>query len=903
MNKVHILCLNETKLSANYNLQLNNYKTIQKNRNNRGGGVAIAIRDGIEYTTIEEINKLDLEIIGIKIKTKNTSLNIITWYLPPDKPSFNNTTHINEKTFTTLAKYKPLVILGDLNSHSTKWFCDKNSTRGQKLEELLLKNDLSVINKNTSTTSNTNSISNSVIDLIIISNDINDKILNFTAINDDLTSDHKLVVTQLNYTIKSEKNEKQEIIKINKVNWDQYSKEVDKKLNGINPQAYTNAELNEKIILAIKKATETSTTIKTIRPHSKTLPSYLVEIIKMRKKLKNELFRKKKQNHTNLESIKSQINKLTKLIKTEIVAFREYLWINYCKTIEHEKKYSSEYWQKIKQIGNLNQDQKKQFKSIPSLTHNNSNYDTPQEKANLFGHILREVFSETYDAKFDEQHKRYVAEAVSNIESFKTNPGDEYFDSPFTIQELNLALKSINLKSSAGPDGVTNKQLKNLSEKGKELLLYLFNSSWEKGLVIDEFKIAKIIMINKKNNNLHDPNNYRPISLTNNIIKLMERMVQLRLISYLTKHKIISDFQSGFRLNRQTTDNLVYFCQKTLQAFNKNQIVCGVIFDILKAFDKVWLTGLIYKLNGIGTPKKLGNWLRNFLTNRKFYVSVENKESSKLSINAGVPQGAILSPTLFSIFINDIISLNQPPNYNITSLLFADDLFAFNIENNINRLNIQMQRYLDHLQIWLNNWRLNISPQKCSYTIYSKGRAPKRFRDNQFQLNINNEQIPINNSPKYLGVTIDRQLNFSDHVELIRTKCLKLSNVIKCLSYKNWSLSDKQQLIIYQSLIRSCLEYAPQLMLLHERNLKRLEGIQYHVLKVIYKEKGQCSSQYLHDLSGLETIRERLFTLSHNYLEKAIRKNNKLILKLLSDTHQEDLEDTILDKIGIKAFI
>ena len=259
-------------------------------------------------------------------------------------------------------------------------------------------------------------------------------------------------------------------------------------------------------------------------------------------------------------------------------------------------------------------------------------------------------------------------------------------------------------------------------------------------------------MIPKKDDDLNNPNNYRPISLTNSIIKLIEKLVQQRLIKFLDEKKIISANQSGFRSKRQTTDNLVYLTQKCHEAFDSHKYVCAVIFDIMKAFDKVWLPGLIFKLHKYKIPFKMGNWLIEFIENRKFMVKIENQNSNVYSIETGVPQGAILSPTLFSLFINDILQLNEYPNQNIHSLLFAEDLLQFNMDKNINRIIVQMQIYLNHLENQLIKWRMVTAANKCSFNIYSKGKTPKQLTNKEFSLKIFNEDISIEEHPKYLGI-------------------------------------------------------------------------------------------------------------------------------------------------------
>ena len=338
--------------------------------------------------------------------------------------------------------------------------------------------------------------------------------------------------------------------------------------------------------------------------------------------------------------------------------------------------------------------------------------------------------------------------------------------------------------------------------------------------------------------------------------------------------------------------------QKAIDAINDNQKLCGVIFDIQKAFDKVWHSGLLYKMSKMNIPARIGNWIKSFLKNRKFQVKVDKEVSNQFSIEASVPQGAVLSSILFLIYINDIFEINQYPNDKIFSQLFADDLFSFNIDHLMKRLNIQMQRYLNQLENWLNKWRMSIAANKCSVTIYSK-QIPKELKNGEFKLVINNKEIPINHEPTYLGVILDNKLNLNKHTDKIRNKCLKLNNILKCLSFKSWSLNYKSKINVYKCLIRSNMEYAAPITITSNHFITRLHGVQYQALKIVLNEKSKCSSKFLHDYSQLPTIDSRLHELSSKYLENAIINKNPLILEAIDSLqYPKGRKMSPLDAIG-----
>jgi hypothetical protein len=362
-------------------------------------------------------------------------------------------------------------------------------------------------------------------------------------------------------------------------------------------------------------------------------------------------------------------------------------------------------------------------------------------------------------------------------------------------------------------------------------------------------------------------------------------MVKTRLDKHLEDNKIISKFQSGFRPNRSTVDNIFYFTEKAKQAHNNNprNKAYAVVFDIAKAFDRVWLNGLLYKLHKINLPEKTGKWIQQLIFNRKFYVQVNKERSEQLNIETGVGQGSILSPTLFSIFINDIVEMNISTEHtNIDSLLFADDLFAMIIDFITERAIDELQRYLYSLEKWLVKWRMKVAPHKCSYSSYL-GKVPINIADRSLSLIMFNERIPIDNNPRYLGVTLDHKLKFKEHTKNIHQKCTRLLNILRNLTNKKWALDTNQQLTVYKALIRSCMEYAAPLLQSNKDNIKKLNGIQYRALKIIFKAPLGASSTELHTKGNIEKVKERLAKLSNNYARKTLKTGNELLSDLIQN--------------------
>ena len=232
------------------------------------------------------------------------------------------------------------------------------------------------------------------------------------------------------------------------------------------------------------------------------------------------------------------------------------------------------------------------------------------DKANLFGKILSETFIDNDHTNFDNSQCIFVESFVS---SFDLNSDSGL--NKVTLSELESVIKKLKMVTSPGEDKIHNVLLKNLPNNFAILLLKLINNSIVSGLP-KSWKKAVITMIPKKEHKSANPSDYRPISLTSCLGKLTERIIRNRLYSYLENLKLIINQQSGFRNRRGTADNLIFLTQKISESFNRSNKVCGIFFDISKAFDKVWHLGLIYKLINLGVPKYIIKFVIDFLNNR-----------------------------------------------------------------------------------------------------------------------------------------------------------------------------------------------------------------------------------------------------------------------------------------------
>ena len=400
--------------------------------------------------------------------------------------------------------------------------------------------------------------------------------------------------------------------------------------------------------------------------------SNIIELIKLRRTVRKN---KKGKGLDKSSVLNAEFNRLTGLIKKAIKEYTERRWSNFLGKLGPYPASSSIFWQVI----NRARTQKKSS-SIPTLIVDGRKYESDEEKANLFAKVLGETFTESgASTDFDSTIYSYVEDFVSKIDY----SDDQY--AKVTFSELVGIIKNLKEDSSPGEDGIHNRFLKNLTSKGLDLLLKMVNLSIIDGLP-KSWKSAVITMIPKKDIKSSNYADYRPISLLSCVGKLAERVIKNRLYNFLEGTNLIVKVQSGFRNKRGTADNLLFMTQKIQECLNRGKKVCGIFFDISKAFDKVWHAGLIYKLIYLGVPMYIIRFIKSFLSDRFFKVKINDAYSEPHPITCSVPQGSVLGPLLFLVFIGDIpLSNIKSTSY---SALFADDLSSIFFSKNQGKLSI-----------------------------------------------------------------------------------------------------------------------------------------------------------------------------------------------------------------------
>ena len=351
-----------------------------------------------------------------------------------------------------------------------------------------------------------------------------------------------------------------------------------------------------------------------------------------------------------------------------------------------------------------------------------------------------------------------------------------------------------------GPDDIHYQIFKHMPDISLHALLDLFNDIWDDGVFPPGWREATIIPIPKPGKDHTNPTNYRPIALTSCICKTFERMVNNRLIWYLEYNAIITAYQSGFRKKRSTIDQLIRLESAVREAFiNKDHLV-AVYFDLEKAYDTTWKYGIMKDLHDAVLRGHMPTFISKFLSNRKFSVRIGGTLSDIYDQEEGVPQGSILSVTLFSLKINSIIGCLLQ---DIECSLYVDDFLICYRAKHMCSIETQLNICLDRLQKWCDTNGFKFSKKKTVCMHFCQLRKlhldPSLF--------LGGEPIPVVKEHKFLGLIFDNKLNFIPHIKYLKAKCKKALNILKVVSHYDWGADRKVLLRLYRALVRSKLDY------------------------------------------------------------------------------------------------
>jgi ribonuclease HI len=388
------------------------------------------------------------------------------------------------------------------------------------------------------------------------------------------------------------------------------------------------------------------------------------------------------------------------------------------------------------------------------------------------------------------------------------------------------------------------------------------------GFVPDSWKQATVIPLLKPGKERQKPESYRAISLLSCLSKIFERLVNARLTWHLETKNLLPNYQSGFRKGRSTMDNLVDLEQRIKMNMNNKKKTYAVFLDMSRAYDKVWIPGLLKKIAKLGIDGRLLDWLKQFLLGRSFRVRIGDLLSDARQLLTGVPQGAILSPLLFNIMLFDF----PTAPHLVKTLLYADDVEADVTASSNAEAEEILNPYLDAISHWAREWRFDFSIEKSAVVVFTRDAAR-----HPPQLYIMGNRIQSLESVKFLGLTFDRKLQWKEHVNNVVVKCMRANNALAMVARRKYGPTIPALVSLHIALVRSQVDYG--LVVYGEACNTRMEKIDVTLrssLRIILGAVKSSPKTGLYAELGLEPVSFRRKWLAARYVIRCSRRPNNV---------------------------
>ena len=852
--KPHILCLSETLLKPHFqNIRFKNYDILRKDRQTgNGGGIAILVRKELNYKKIPLTNYRNgnMECLAITVNLKNIPIDILACYSPPGQLNEIELEHycnnLQNKT----------IICGDLNARHSEWDTKGSNTAGNTLHNFLTNSEqLSVLTpKDLPTRYDVYRNTDSTIDLFIGHSSLTPyaKIINkpLTGSSDhyptQLTIDMDPIWDQIKFRGKW---------KINNDLWPKWCLLL-KTLSITLTDSVENSinQFTEKLTETAKGIFKKSSGVCSTKYSAPWWNEECALVRAHKRRAKGIL--KRQYSINNLINYK----KAAAICKRTIRKTKKQYWKDYCSQLTATTPLTK-VWRIFNSI--------KRKQAPDTFPLNTNNLLSPKEKANIMADFYEEQFNVIPVLTNEAQIKNEIIEAKQYQH--------HAYNIIFKKSELEMVIKTLPKNKASGIDEIPYEFLCHLNENFSNYLLKIINSCWTSEKFPTNWKHAIILPFIKPNKDPAQPASYRPLSLLSNIGKIFEKLILNRMYWYLENNTLLPEYQTGFRKERSTEDQLARLEHSINKSLKEKKVVITVYFDISKAFDKVPHLAVLAKLARTGIKGRMLANIESFLTNRTFQVSLLGEISEQKEIKCGVPQGSILSPLLFIIFIMD---LPEMPNTKVSA--FADDICFFTVAKTYNQAINQMQNALNMFKEWCDKWSIKINVEKTHSQYFTRKRnvGPPR-------LTYGTTQIEYKRVCKFLGLHFDSpRLTWNDHIKYLIENCNKRINLLKAVSSTKWGADRKTLLRFYKAYILSKITYGSSAFgSACKTTIEKLEVLQNTALRIITGALKSTPIDALRCEINISSVNILIEKLSLKYFTRAnyFTKNHPVKKEIIED--------------------
>lgn len=838
----------------------------------RAGGVAIFILNKFSYNFIASSKDTNFfsnaaEFIVVDVIANNFGkIRFYCFYRHPSQP----TREFIDLFFEFLAIYKPVsnsFIVGDMNLNLLNYNSDR--IVGEYVNNLvnLHFTPFSIIP--TRCTRNSSSLIDHVFTTLGFCDSNDCKVKSLTVMTDITDHYANLVIItsrrkQIKYCdrpfirIYSGKNIEKFAYQLQNLDWS---------------LIYNSEDVDKSITFLIKTLTDTAEVnfplIKCSRKKLKDKP-WITKELKNCIKIKNNLFYKFKQSKDKNDEMvyKAYRNKLDKRLRHHRVSFYHDLLNDKMNSIKC-------IWKTLNSICSYKRNSSNSC--IKTLATDGGITRDKTEMVNVFNNYFSSIGKNLASkiAGVNHSYKKYLNNSISS----------SFFMKPVSISEVYNTIRSLKNISAAGSDNLNTKILKLSAQFISAPLSHIINLSFQVGHFPTNFKVSKVIPIHK-NGSLDNKENYRPISLLSNLSKIFEKIMYERISNFFNKNDIWYENQFGFRSGHSTVDAL-FSCTNMIrnEKGNKN-FVMGLFFDLTKAFDTVNHSILLDKLWHYGVRGLTHTWFKSYLSGRFQYTVIDDICSSVLPVDVGVPQGSILGPLLFSVYINDI----QHASSTGCLKLFADDSSSFvcakNLPNLFNKANIECMLISD----WCKSNRLTINYSKSVFMIFFPTEFCETYiSENNLSITVDEKSLSRVKVIKFLGVLIDEKLTFAEHIKSVTCK---INSVCGMLYKRRDYIPINCRKNLYFSLVYSRISYG---LIVYGKNTNKalhpLHIANNRALRILQFQDRLCKTKLLYVNYNTLPIYQLYKFLSANLIYRCIFSEGSMS-KIIRDMIRSNLSNS-----------
>lgn len=740
----------------------------------------IAVHSSIQAILHPEFSSADLCTVELTAKQGRKPIILASLYCPYNNGRPNG---LPTAMFKRLVRHctrtnTHLVIGSDANSHHVQWGSTDTNARGEALLEYLTTTNLTIANRgNTPTFVVANR--QEVID-ITMANPGGANILSDWAVSgDSSSSDHRILSFKLNFDGLTREGKYRNI---RKTNWTEYRETLNTQLTllqEISPTSQEELDQNtEQVHTAITEAFHAA--CPELQPKISTKPRWFSGDLRTLKKNKSRAWRHATRSQPQSPQLWEAYTEAQRVYNRELKRAKKEGWRQY--TSEIEKLPQASRLHKI-----LKSDRKRDIGMLRKA--DNSYTSTPEEALDL---LLETHFP---DPPAGEQPPPIQEQPAQQFP-------DHLINEIITERKVAMALHSLKPYKAPGPDGIHPVLLREGLNDLTRPLTQLFKASLKLGYVPKIWRDSRVVFLPKPGRDDYSiPKSYRPISLTSFLLKTIERLILWHLNEGPLKHRPLQTTQYAYRAGRSTETALHHLTTEIERSIYAREYAIGVSLDVDGAFPNASVTGMINALSDTGADPQIVNWVRFMLLNRQVQADLAGKQSTRLILR-GCPQGGILSPVLWNLLIDGL--LRHLRNKPCEVFTYADDVFLLSRARTLDLANARMQRSLNATTTWGTQHQLRFVPAKTKGIVFTNRRLDLPYLD---PLTIADQPITMYTEIKYLGVTINRQLNWKPHItEKIQRARMSLGHARRVVG-NTWGFTPQIMKWLYLSVIRPAITY------------------------------------------------------------------------------------------------